>query len=442
MSTYLVSRFFHNCFRLVPALFCATILVYLLSSGNHGLHMRDVAILVAAILGGTLIVEAVGYSDQKCGGGIRHSLFALLIASCALLALSLLLKNFSPPLHLVFPVFLLFTVFSCLFPTGQHGVRRPAWLSSRLLLLGNGPSVPMVLEIIDNSRGRYLLQQHLPCEDLEQGCAEGELAQMARKTGVDGLIVSFPERRGTMPVTELMRCRMQGISVMDVPTFYEQATRKLYIETITPSWFIFAQGFRHSGFTRTLKRLFDITSSVIGLVLCAPLVPLIVLGIRLDSPGPIIFRQNRTGLGGRSFILLKFRTMRVDAEAQSGPTWARKHDPRITPLGHFLRQTRLDELPQLVNVLVGDMSLVGPRPERPEFIRLLQASIPFYSERHAVKPGVTGWAQVRYPYGASVEDALEKLRYDLYYIKHQSLLLDMEIVFRTIGVVLSRCGAR
>lgn len=442
MSSHLVSRFFQNCFRLLSALACAAILVSLFSSGSAAPRMPDVAILVAAILGGTLIVEAVGHSDQQCGGDFRQSLFALLIASCALLALSLLLKNFAPPLHLVVPVFLLFIVFNCVFPAGRKEGCRPAWFSSRLLLVGNGSSASMVREIIGNSHGRYLLQRHILCEAPGQDDDVSDLAQVARKTGADALVVSFPERRGTMPVTEIMRCRMQGIPVMDVPTFYERATRKLYIETITPSWFIFAAGFRHSGLSRAVKRLFDIVASAIGLVLCAPLFPFLALGIRLDSPGPVFFRQTRTGLGGRSFMLLKFRTMRVDAEAQSGPAWARKHDPRVTAFGRFLRQTRLDELPQLVNVLAGDMSLVGPRPERPEFIRLLQTSIPFYSERHSVKPGITGWAQVRYPYGASVEDALEKLRYDLYYIKNRSILLDMEIVLRTIGVVLSRSGAR
>ncbi len=442
MSTYLVSRFFQNCFRLFPALLCGAVFVKLLSGGGDTLCPWEMTTLVAAILGGTLVVEAAGYSEDKRGSVFRQSLFALLIASVALLGLSLLLKGLAPPVHLVLPVFLLFVLFRCLFPAGREGLRRPVCFSSRVLLVGNGPSAGMVQEIIGKSQGRYLLQQHIPYGAPEQSGDLSDLARTARKTGVDALVVSFPDRRGAMPVKALMRCRMQGIPVMDAPTFYERATRKLYIETITPSWFIFASGFRHSGPRRAVKRLFDICASAAGLLLIAPLFPLIALGVRLDSPGPVIFRQERTGLGGRSFMLLKFRTMRADAEAKSGPVWARQHDPRVTAFGRFLRQTRLDELPQLLNVLVGHMSLVGPRPERPEFIRLLKESIPFYSERHSVKPGVTGWAQVRYPYGASVEDALEKLRYDLYYIKNLSFLLDMEIVFRTIGVVFSRCGAR
>ena len=442
MSSYIVSRLLQNCFRLFPALLCGIVFVQWVSAGDFALLFWETGLLMGAVLVGALVAEATGYGERGRLCVFRQSLFALLIASVVLLAFSLFLKSLAPPVRLVLPVFLLFVLFRCLFPTGKTALRRPAWLRSRVLLVGNGPSAAMVKEIINASQGRYLLQRHIFCDAPERAGDLGDLARTARKSGVDALVVSFPERRGTMPVKELMRCRMQGIPVMDAPTFYEQATRRLHIEEITPGWFIFASGFRLSGPRRAVKRLFDVCASLVGLALAAPLFPLIALGIRLDSPGPIIFRQERTGLGGRSFMLLKFRTMRQDAEAGSGPVWARQHDPRVTALGRFLRQTRLDELPQLLNVLAGDMSLVGPRPERPEFIRLLKTSIPFYSERHSVKPGVTGWAQVRYPYGASVQDALEKLRYDLYYIKNQSFLLDMEIVFRTIGVVISRCGAR
>jgi sugar transferase (PEP-CTERM system associated) len=235
---------------------------------------------------------------------------------------------------------------------------------------------------------------------------------------------------------------MSGIEVIDAVTFYESMNKKLFIENITPSWFIFSSGFRISTMLRFCKRLLDIGGALIGLVICLPLFPLVALLIKLDSSGPIFFRQVRVGEGDRLFTIFKLRSMRQDAEVGTGAVWASKDDPRITKLGAFLRKSRLDELPQLINVLRGEMSLVGPRPERPEFVKDLKQEIPFYSERHYMKPGVTGWAQVRYPYGASLQDAVEKLRYDLYYIKNYSLLFDVWVILLTIGVVVFRKGAR
>ncbi|MRR07231.1 MAG: exopolysaccharide biosynthesis polyprenyl glycosylphosphotransferase, partial [Deltaproteobacteria bacterium] len=206
--------------------------------------------------------------------------------------------------------------------------------------------------------------------------------------------------------------------------------------------FIFSDGFRRTGFGRIMKRSADVALSLVGIILVLPLLPFVALGIKVTSPGPILFRQVRVGQGDRPFVLYKFRSMRADAEKASGAVWAQKDDPRVTRFGKFLRTSRLDELPQLYNVLRGDMSLVGPRPERPEFVDKLKEVIPYYSERHFVKPGVTGWAQVKYPYGASVDDAIEKLRYDLYYIKNMSMLLDIIIVLETIKVVLFGRGSR
>ena len=256
------------------------------------------------------------------------------------------------------------------------------------------------------------------------------------------VVVALPERRGALPVRDLMLCRMRGMAVLDISAFYERAARKLYIEALTPGWFAFAPGFCLSAVRHAVKRTSDIVLSFIGLVLTLPFLPLAALCIKRDSPGSVFFLQERVGLSGRPFTLIKLRTMRPDAERETGARWAGENDPRITRTGRFLRKTRLDELPQLVNVLLGEMSLIGPRPERPEFVRELERRIPFYSERHCVKPGVTGWAQVRYRYGASVEDAAEKLRFDLYYAKNQSVLLDAEIVLRTFGIVLSGSGAR
>jgi exopolysaccharide biosynthesis polyprenyl glycosylphosphotransferase len=209
-----------------------------------------------------------------------------------------------------------------------------------------------------------------------------------------------------------------------------------------PSWLIFADGFVKTRLTRAVKRTIDLILAVAGLLLTLPLMGLIALAIRLDSRGPVLFRQERVGQGGRIFVLSKFRSMNADAEERSGPVWASAHDPRVTRIGRILRKTRLDELPQLIQILRGEMSFIGPRPERPEFVQLLQREVPFYMERLSVKPGLSGWAQVRCPYGASVEDALEKLQYDLYYVKNLSPFLDLLILFSTIQVVLFGRGAR
>jgi sugar transferase (PEP-CTERM system associated) len=232
------------------------------------------------------------------------------------------------------------------------------------------------------------------------------------------------------------------VEILDSPSFYEELTGKLLIEGIQPSWFIYSSGFKFSSLKRAIKRALDILFSLIGLLLVLPFLPIVALLIKWSSPGPVLFKQKRVGERGCEFTLIKFRTMCDDAERDTGPVWASENDPRITKLGYWLRKTRIDEIPQLYNVLKGEMSFVGPRPERKEFVEKLSESIPYYGKRHFVKPGVTGWAQVRYPYGASDDDALEKLRYDLYYIKNYSLTLDIMILLETVKVVLFGRGGR
>jgi exopolysaccharide biosynthesis polyprenyl glycosylphosphotransferase len=223
---------------------------------------------------------------------------------------------------------------------------------------------------------------------------------------------------------------------------YEEYTGKIAVENLRPSWFIFSSGFRKSRLLGAAKRLLDVVSATTGLVIGLPIMAVVALLVRLTSAGPVLYHQQRVGLHGRHFTVHKFRTMRMDAEAETGPVWASKAgDPRVTPVGKWLRRTRLDEMPQLWNVLVGDMSFVGPRPERPEFVAELTRRIPYYGQRHVVRPGITGWAQVRYTYGASVEDALEKLQYDLFYIKNLSIPLDLFIIFQTVKTVILRSGA-
>jgi sugar transferase (PEP-CTERM system associated) len=268
------------------------------------------------------------------------------------------------------------------------------------------------------------------------------IAEVIDREKASRLVVAVTERRGVLPVRELLRCKLAGVEITDALCFYEEMTGKLLIENIQPSWFLYSHGFRITPFLRFYKRIFDLLLSSVGIVLALPAWPLVALLVKFDSPGPILFRQVRVGERDRLFKVYKFRTMRQDAEKETGAVWAQKDDPRVTPVGRFLRKTRLDELPQLFNVFKGDMSFVGPRPERPEFVTQLNEKIPYYSKRHSMKPGVTGWAQVCYPYGASEEDALEKLRFDLYFIKNYSLLLDFLIILETVKVVLFSRGGR
>jgi sugar transferase (PEP-CTERM system associated) len=256
------------------------------------------------------------------------------------------------------------------------------------------------------------------------------------------IIIALDDRRGRLPVELLLAMKARGVSIRDGKEFYEQVTGKIDIESLRLGTLLFSSGFHLSRFIAIYKRLASILLAITGLILSLPLLPFVALAIKLSSPGRLFYHQKRVGRNDTIFYCHKFRTMRADAEADTGPTWAGDSDPRITPVGRFLRTTRLDEIPQLWNVLVGEMSLVGPRPERPEFIAWLKQEIPNYNLRHTVRPGITGWAQVRYRYGNTVEDAKEKLRYDLFYIKNMSAGLDSLIFFETIKIILMGRGAR
>ena len=259
---------------------------------------------------------------------------------------------------------------------------------------------------------------------------------------IDRIVVGLSDRRGKLPLEELLRAKMAGIRVEDATTTYERVTGKILIDDLRPSWLIFSDGFRVSRTTRLMKRAIDLAFSLALAIITLPLMLLTALLVLLEDGRPILYRQERVGENGRTFVLSKFRSMRKDAEQGGTPIWATNGDHRVTRIGRFIRKSRLDELPQLWNVLRGDMSFVGPRPERPFFVGQLAQDIPFYQQRHVVKPGLTGWAQVKYRYGSSREDAMEKLRYDLYYIKHLSVFFDLTIVFDTVKVVLFRKGAQ
>ena len=268
------------------------------------------------------------------------------------------------------------------------------------------------------------------------------LMEAVQKQKIHRVIVAMPDRRGTVPMRELLDLRMQGVKIEEATSWLEKMSGKIEVENLYPSWLVFGEGFRRSTIFIVVRRVISIIISLIGLILVLPLFPLIMLAIRLDSKGPVFYTQARVGKAGRIFQVVKFRTMRQDAEAANGPQWAGDRDPRVTRVGKFLRASRLDEIPQLWCVLKGDMAFVGPRPERPEFIEWLSKEIPYYGMRHMVRPGLTGWAQVKYKYGSTVEDAREKLQYDLFYIKNASIGLDLLIMFLTVKTVLLRRGAQ
>jgi sugar transferase (PEP-CTERM system associated) len=269
-----------------------------------------------------------------------------------------------------------------------------------------------------------------------------DIPAIVRARSVDRVVVSLSDARGKLPMEKLLEMKLDGVTFDHLPSVYEEYMGKIAVENLRPSWLIFSSGFRKSRFLAASKRAMDVVVSTLGLVLGLPIMAAVGLAIKLTSKGTILYHQRRVGRLGRVFVVHKFRTMVADAEAATGPVWASKAgDARVTPIGRWLRRTRLDEMPQFWNVLKGEMSLVGPRPERPEFVEDLTHIIPYYGQRHVVRPGVTGWAQVRYTYGASTEDALQKLQYDLYYIKNSSIALDSFIIFDTIKTVIRRKGA-
>jgi sugar transferase (PEP-CTERM system associated) len=329
-------------------------------------------------------------------------------------------------------------------------VARGRHLEERVLVLGTGATARMLarqigaqhefayrlIGFVDEGEDHDYVRQH----DILGNATD--LERLVAERRIDRIVVGLSDRRGRLPIEALLRAKLAGVRVEDATTTYERLTGKILIEDLRPSWLVFSDGFRASRWTRFVKRMLDLALSIILGVLTAPLMILTAAAIRLDSNGPIFYSQDRVGENGRGFTVYKFRSMRADAESAGRPVWARHRDTRVTRVGRVIRTIRLDELPQLWNVMRGDMSFVGPRPERPFFVEQLAREVPFYLERHAVKPGLTGWAQVKYEYGSSIEDAVEKLRYDLYYIKHLSVFFDLTIVLDTVKVVLFGKGAK
>ncbi|MCK9258284.1 MAG: TIGR03013 family PEP-CTERM/XrtA system glycosyltransferase [Azoarcus sp.] len=320
----------------------------------------------------------------------------------------------------------------------------------RVLILGTGPDALAVQRALANPAqggmeivGFYSGGGDDPVEvDPRKVLAGSGLIEVVRKLRVNEVIVAVRERRGgVLPLRELLDCKLDGVRVLDLSSFFERVQGQVRVDSLRASWLIYGDGFRQSLGRALIKRCFDLFAATVLLLLSAPIMMITALLILFEDGGPVFYRQERVGLGGKTFKVTKFRSMRIDAEKDGKPRWASSNDDRATRVGRIIRKLRIDELPQLLNVLVGDMSLVGPRPERPYFVDQLAREIPFYGVRHCVKPGVTGWAQVRYQYGSSVDDAIQKLQYDLYYVKNHTLVLDTLVLFETVRVVLTGEGA-
>jgi len=284
-------------------------------------------------------------------------------------------------------------------------------------------------------------ERHVPAASVLPNT--GSLVSLVKQYDVGEIIIATQERRGgSFPIQELLECKMNGIKVIDIATFFERERGHIRMDSLYPSWLVFGGGFDQSFLRSSVKRVFDVIASIILLIVTLPVMLITVLCILIEDGFPVFYRQERVGKGGHTFMVLKFRSMSKNAEKGQNPQWATTDDPRVTWVGRIVRKLRIDELPQIVNVLRNEMSFVGPRPERPYFVDMLSAKVPYYNVRHSIKPGITGWAQVRYPYGASVEDAIEKLQYDLYYVKNHSLFFDVIILIHTVEVVLFGKGGR
>jgi len=383
----------------------------------------------------------------------RIELFQQLGQAVAIAAVGLAFVFFTVPgLEVGRGVFFLFLLLAWSGLLGFRLLLLWAWstlgaFGDRVLILGTGvPAQKVAREMLKRAPIGYQVLGFLTEHEGEVGrtlvnpSVLGTLSDLPRLSADRGatlIVVAQEDRRKRLPVDLLLRCRMAGVRVVEAANLFEGLSGRIPLRDLRPSWLIFSGGFNKPRVLASVKRVGEAVVAAVMLALAAPVMALTALLVRLSSPGPVLFRQERVGLNGKPFELLKWRTMRADAEKLTGPVWATgDNDPRVTRLGRFMRKTRLDELPQLWNVMRGQMSFVGPRPERPHFVQQLREVIPYYDERHSVRPGITGWAQVKFPYGSTLEDAEEKLEFDLFYVKHMSLLLDAAIVLETFKVML------
>jgi sugar transferase (PEP-CTERM system associated) len=407
-------------------------------------------VFIFVVITTTFFSELYNKRKIKCKKQLFQKIASSIILAFVILSI---FQHFFPKIiwsyNILIVILISFGIFQFIWHYFFKTLIRVSGVANKVIILGVGSLASQIGETLEKTNHDNILVGYIRT-DGERSFVHSEkiigninrLVETSFGEKVRKIIISLSERRGTLPINELLQCKFSGIEIIDSVSFYEELTGKLMVENTNPGWFIFSRGFGLTSFMSIRKRVFDIIFSLFGILLTLPLFPIICLLIKLDSPGPVLYRQVRVGEKEKKFEIYKFRTMEQDAEVKTGAVWAGENDPRITRAGKILRKSRLDEIPQFFNVLKGDMSFVGPRPERPEFVKNLKEQIPYYSKRHFVKPGITGWAQVNYAYAASIDDSFEKLRYDLYYIKHYSLWFDFKIILLTIKVFVFGSGAR
>ena len=448
-------------FLVVLSLVCAVRLRFWNNPAEFALYINypdfavQSAIIVAVCLGCFYCNDL--YDLSAAGhGGVDRALRIHQSLGAASLLLGLLYFLF-PDLLLSRGVFIIGMILVAIFTLLSRKIFDKAWHLTapmqRVVILGTGQlALELSREMTRRGDLNMKLEGFVGAVGGEAGAgtifgfpvlgAATEVERIARQHGISRIIVALEDRRGVLPTRELVTLRVQGVRVDDASSALSALTGRVSLRAVKPSWFVFSDGFHRSKWNDLAKRVLDLAFGVLGLILSVPIMILVAVGVRWDSRGPIIYRQRRVGRMGKSFELLKFRSMSVDAEKANGAQWATENDPRMTRIGRFLRKYRFDELPQFVNVIRGDMSFVGPRPERPCFVEDLRKTIPYYDERHSVRPGLTGWAQVQYAYGSSIEDAFNKLEYDLFYLKNMSLTFDLAIIFGTVRIVAGGRGGR
>jgi sugar transferase (PEP-CTERM system associated) len=432
----------------------------LLSVGWHAqdlLRAASAALPSAALLGiGALLINAaLGFYQRVHNRSVAQSRARAVLSLCLTLPLAYVIMRLLP-LGLNDHDFVALTVAGGVTLMMMHRVHvghsgAQSMMRQRVLVFGTGTRAKLVGRTLQKSDPHVDLVGYYasPNETVAEVSAWGilspntSLTDIVMEQQVDEIVVALAERRGgSMPLRELLDCKLQGVRVVDMATHFEKTLGQIRLDSVSAGWLIFGEGFSQGWVRTVVKRLFDIVCASILIVLAAPIMLLTAIAIVIENGAPILYMQERVGLNGRLFKVIKFRSMRTDAEKDGQPRWASAQDDRVTRIGRIIRKLRIDELPQLFSVLNGDMSLVGPRPERPYFVDKLTHELPYFAVRQSVKPGVTGWAQVRYHYGASVEDSAEKLQYDLYYVKNHTLFLDLVVLFETVGVVLTAKGAQ
>ena len=449
----------------VDLLLCFAALVLAASSLTHRyatIHSVNVPELPLILIGATIfsLVMAMMYAivglyrpaPISVISAAGRTLFALIVGAYVT-SLSLRTVADRGYIEQLLPAAITYLVIGLVFVRGGMALMRRVAPLPRVLIIGTGPEAQALAQDLKTTRrnGRDVIGLYPAAVDAEASTpSEGGVKVFARDQSITDLvsrhyvqeiIVAVREQRGGgVPMDELLACRIRGIPVMDLAAYTESARSEVPIDSLKGSWLVYGHGFVQGRARQALKRAFDILTSALLLIVVSPLMLLTAIAIKLDSRGPVLYRQERVGLRGRSFMCTKFRSMSVDAEQDGVARWASKNDPRVTRIGAFLRKSRIDELPQLWSVFTGEMSLVGPRPERPAFVEELKEQIPFYEIRHTVKPGITGWAQVRYHYGASMDDARRKHQFDLYYVKNNSLVLDLLVLVETVSVIVFREG--